>query len=219
LAALRAPEGVRRAPCDTRSKVSDARIELTESNFTQWCPEGADAPPGPRASARDHPFPVALGQHVTALILVEVPEPDLIQALGPSAEIGPLELAEARIPPRLACREQQIVDAIAVEVTDPVASVRIKIDDVVGPEMDDVEIVSIVDMNRIVAPIILEAFVGKNVVMDIDAGLRPSANLDRGTRQILKGVLGEPELRARPAAETVVGLCYKSVVFLYDRLT
>jgi hypothetical protein len=85
--------------------------------------------------------------------------------------------------------------------------------------MDDVEIVSIVDMNRIVAPIILEAFVGKNVVMDIDAGLRPSANLDRGTRQILKGVLGEPELRARPAAETVVGLCYKSVVFLYDRLT
>jgi hypothetical protein len=68
--------------------------------------------------------------------VVEIAEPDILQTLGIVGEVPPVELAEAREPPARAGRQEQVVDAVAVEVADTVLAEGVDLDAVAAADMD-----------------------------------------------------------------------------------
>ena len=107
----------------------------------------------------------------------------------------------ARVPPRAARREEQIVDAVPVEIAHAVLPVRIELDRVVWPERDlPAEVIAVFDRDRVIAPVVLEALVRKDVVVDVDVVEGSAADVDRVALHILECVVRVGVAHARLAA-------------------
>ena len=188
-----APKCVGGLSCDTRPMVPNAGVEASELNLRQGHAERAKRLPVSGAAARDHPLPVMIRKHVASQVVVEIAEPQVLQALRLGVEIGPMKLAEAREPPRRACREEQIIHAIAIKIAHTVTAEGV---DVVHVARSDGDVVRRVKVDRVVL-----ARERKDVVVDVCADRGPASDVDVVFLPVLPCVREHPELDAGVSAQ------------------
>src|SRR4030095_3946123 len=146
--------------------------------------------PFTRTAARYHPLALAVGQHVATQVVVEIPEPELLQPLRPGVEKRPLELAGAREPPRGTRGQKEIVDAVAVEIAEAVPAEGV--DAVVVVRGDD-HVVRRAEIDRVLP--------GDREHVPVDAGepARPTPDLDVILLPVLERVRQVAKLPPRVA--------------------
>ena len=177
--------------------------------------------PRTRSSARQLQAIAVPGDDIAPGIPVEITEAHFVQLLRRRFEECPVHPGSARNPPRDSCWQKEIVPAVAVEIADAISAVRIEANDISRPDLDMLTVPRQVD--GVLALVVLEPFVGKDVEADRRQLPRSAPNLDGVVVDVLKGVVGEPEFFAGIAAEIVAPRAAVAVdvelmrVFIPDR--
>src|SRR4030095_16172792 len=68
----------------------------------------------------------AFGKHVAAAVIIKITEPEVLFSLGRGVKKGPVKFTGARIPPRRAGGEEQIIDTVPVKVAHAIFAERIR---------------------------------------------------------------------------------------------
>ena len=175
----------------------DGQIRCPAAPSTRRCRPGRSATAGRAVD----------GEDIAAAIPVEVPEGDLVQPLRGLPEIPPGHLAAAGVPPGDPGRQQEIVEAVAIEVAHAILAVGVRLDDIAGANRD-----ALVrkEIERIVHQRIFQGGMREDVLGDHDPAARlvrqaagAAPQLNRGVAVILKGIAREGKPGTRVAAVVV----------------
>ena len=130
---------------------------------------------------------------------------NLGQPLRPGAEIGPLEFAEARKPPALPGCQEEVIDAIPVEVTDAVLSQGVEAEYIVGSDIDGICDVIAGSRVAILGNCIGATFMLENIAVDNRLISRISTDLDGFTTSIEDGITLDYHCFTRCSATPIGG--------------